>query len=710
MKKSPFFFLLLILIFAFLVRVSGFWVANYYIDEAILLDRARKIVTGEEIFNPDFVGSGIAYGMLISYIQALFMKLVYLFGHWFWGWDSVNAAYLSLKTATRFLSVSAGTAIVYFTYLSAKKLFNYKVGLFSGLVLAFSFNHVAQSKYALVDIFVSLFVALSLYFSIIVLIGKRGILKAYIFGSLFAALAFAVKYNIPVFIPILTAYSLVVWQSVKVREKAKKPFLYLLKWWRKEIFIFCFVVVITFLLVNPYLLINPANYFWQLQTILKASWNFPHGARDLDGIPNILWYFVYMAKIGLYYPFFIFVVVGIVMALRQYRNQAILLLSYPFSQLILLEIYTPRSDRYPSWWLPMLAIFAGFFLWKSFNFGFRFRKKILIASLVLLIGVSMFRVLAFDFAITFQKDTRQEAKGFLIKKHRPIYFILDVDGKFMAFENRQILDGRGLRLMSLDPQSKFPQNVFRYPGEYLLMTDFIYGEHLYLLRHNPESKIFNSRSENTEKFLNLFLKEGKFVTEFMQKARFVKQYSRFGFANGLFDSVRLYGGGTDVGMSYNPTIRIYQIPQSTQVLPAISVIYYPQPVATSQQEILSIVNGSRVVNDQVILMEKQSQTNSIIQASRSPFPPGEYAVKISLKISDFLIPQRIYGFVTFGDRKIKDNISYQEIKGVNLRKTREYQTITLPFKLSVISYTSIELAWLDASQAMIEKIEIDQTK
>lgn len=715
--KRKFSLLALILLSALLVRLWGFKAASYYIDEATLLDRARKIMTGEEIFNPRFPETMIAYGMIVSYIHAFFMKIVYSFGHLVYGWDSVGDVYPVLKLTARFISVLAGTGTVYFTYLTAKKLFNWQVGLFSALILAFSFNHVTLSQYAVVDIYISFFLSVALYFAALILAEKKKLLRAYILGGIFSSLAFAIKYNFPVFIPVLAAHTISVWQSISTKKN--KFLIYLLKWWRPELLIFLIFALGVFLIVTPYLVINPTNYFWQLTTILRASWDFPMGSKDLDNIPNIIWYLHYMVKIGLYYPFFAFVVGGIVIALAKYKTQAIFLLSYPVTQLILLEIYSPRADRYPVWWLPMLAVFGGLFLWQSVNFISRIKlgQKLAMVILILLVALPVFRVLAFDFAITFQKDTRLEARKFFLRNSRPIYFIADIDGKFLDIVNSQLFDNHALRLLGLDPQSNSPYNIFRYPGEYLLITDFVFGEAFHYLRHNPGGKIFYPRPQLTEKFLLDYLQEGRLITDFMQQTSLVKAYSRLGFRNGLFDSVRLYGGDTEVGASYNPNIKIYKIPYLKETLPTLAVIYYPHSVAISGYETLRPVNSSSFIVDkmvqkgQVILMEKSERGFPIIQASKSPFPPGEYLVKIRLKIDPkFVSLKKVYGFITFGDQTILGNIGYQEIKGANLQVVREYQTISLPFRLSAISNTLVELTWIDLAPAMVEKIEIIQVK
>jgi 4-amino-4-deoxy-L-arabinose transferase-like glycosyltransferase len=710
MKKQKI-ILFMIILAAFSVRFLGFWKTSFYIDEAILMSRAKDILTGQEIINPHFVESGIAYGMIISYIHALFMKIAYVFGLYFYHWNSIGDNYVNLKFAARFASILAGTLTVFFVYLSGKKLFNSSVGLFSALILTFSFNHIFISQYGFVDIFFSLSMAIILYLSVIIYLDKGNQYRAYFFTALISAFALSLKYNFPILVPIFIAHFLRTYNLVKNEKRFLINFL--LKFWTKSIFIFGIFTLIFYGLLNPYLIINPTNYLYQLKTILLMSWNFPYGAKDLDNIPNIIWYIIHMAKVGLYYPFFIFVLIGIFISLKKDKLKTFLILSYPVAQLFLLEIYTPRSDRYPVWWLPMLVVFGGVFLFEVFKSSSR-QYKWLKVIVTILIVITIGRIWWIQYNIIFQKDTRFQAGTFAVSESKPINFVIDIDGLYFKGNNLQVLNSHELSRASLNPQSTSPYNIYRYPGQYVFITDFIYGDYLHIFSNNPKGIIFHSRPNWTENSLKNYMLEVKYVIDFVNSTHSIKTFQRFGFSNGIFDSVRVYGGGTDIGQSYNPTIRVYKIPDITQNIPLIWETYYSRSGAISNMAMLIPGENAKEIqnnNPQKYLMQLARTTSNpaILGTSSSPFPPGDYQVKIYLQINKSITSKK-YGYVTFGDMNISDNTSRQDIYGRNIKGDSKDKIVELSFKLSRICLAKVEFTWVDQSLTKIDKIEIIQTE
>lgn len=711
MKFKP---LLIILISAFLVRFMGFWVASYYVDEATLLHRAKLIVSGEELFNPHFDSTMIAYGMVVSYLQAFFMKGTYLAGYFLQGWNSINDNFDQLRLAARFLSVLISTIGVYVVYLTAKKLFDRKVGLFSALVLAFSFGHVSIAKFALVDNYISFFLILSLFYAVLIFKEKETNLSNYFLCGFFSSLAFAVKYNFPVFIPFIASYSLKILSDNEVR---KKPYLFIAKCFSKGSIVFVFSVIVTLLLVNPYFLINPSNYYWQLKTVLTASWNFPYGARDFDNIPNFIWYLVYMVKVGMYYPYFIFAAGGIVIAFTKFKKELFLLLSYPIIQFVLLEIYTPRSDRYPNWWLPMFAILAGLFISYFFNYLNKINKgrKGFFLVFILLMIIPIIKVVFYSLDITFNTDTRLQTKSFFIDHPAFTYFILDIDGKGFFGNNQQIISSHELIIKTLDKTSPSPYNIYRYPGEYLVLSSFIYGEDLHTDAFNHEGRIFHSRPPETTKVLEFYLKQAKLLSSFIKDNKKLRVYSRFGFNNGFFDSIRLYGGGTDIGNSYNPTILIYKIPEISERIPSVVVNYCLEPGVgdcESGEGLRGVSNysndglfGNRRVIDLGLIKDKIE----IISAPTNPFPKGEYFVEVSFRLKNpKIIRSQKYGELFFGDEKFKDDKSQKEIYGYHIKKTDQYQKLSFVFKKDQSTLSKIVLKWLGKTEAKLETITLKQ--
>src|SRR6185503_974091 len=67
-------------------------------------------------------------------------------------------------TTARIVPVIFGTLTVFVTYLVAKQLFNKKIGLICSLVLALMPFHIVFSRQVIVDVPLSFFVVLFLYF------------------------------------------------------------------------------------------------------------------------------------------------------------------------------------------------------------------------------------------------------------------------------------------------------------------------------------------------------------------------------------------------------------------------------------------------------------------------------------------------------------------------------------------------------------------
>lgn len=687
--KREKFFIFIIIFIAFLVRVWGLDVASFYIDEEILLKRARLILVGDEVFNPHFDTSGIAYGMLASYLHALEMKLVYTFGHLFNGWEirNLDQFYSKLQVSARFFSVLEGTAIVYFIYLITGKFFSRRAGLFSAFILAFSFNHVAQSKYSYVDILISLFLVLSVYYSAKIFLDTKGRFNDYLWAGFWAINAFALKYNVSVFVPLLTAHLLSFWESCPNLKKKGRPISgmilspkYLL------VFVFCLTF---FILWNPYLIINWQDFTSQLGAILWWSWNFPYGGRDLDNIPNWIWYLNYLFKVGLAPSFFLLSFMGFLFLFRKNLKVFLFLTSYLVTNFLLLERFTPRADRYVVWGLPFFAIVAGFcadlLLNKLKAIPWPFYIKVLLQGVFFIfLLVPALKVVLFDFAIAHQKDTRMEVREYFFSRPAPIYFSLDIDSKFINMENVVQLRTHDYVLDSFNPNSQSPLNLFRYPGQYVLLSSTMYDDYRHYAEHNLSGQLYGKKPKASERILLNYLKEAQFVTDFIKKARFVKKFSHFGFDNNSIFAIRTLGGGTDVGTSYHPNIWIYKIPQIEKV-EKLSEDYYP--------------------GDFILALGGQNK----IGTPKVPFPQGDYLVEIKLKMKTQKIDaNKVYGFVSLGDQTIQGNVSLQNIKGKMLSGNSPSYEISLPFTLTQLTLTNIEIALSEEIKAEIERVSIHQ--
>lgn len=137
------------------------------------------------------------HGLVLIYINALLYALTFslsfLFGIFK---DLVELrSYLMLNRdililISRIFSAAAGAASVYLVYVSAKKLFNKKVGLLAALFLAVEFFHIIVSRKAIVWGPMMFFVLAAFCYAIDIL--RNGRLKSYILAAVFSGLAFGV--------------------------------------------------------------------------------------------------------------------------------------------------------------------------------------------------------------------------------------------------------------------------------------------------------------------------------------------------------------------------------------------------------------------------------------------------------------------------------------------------------------------------------------
>ncbi len=90
-------------------------------------------------------------------------------------------------------SVLLGTATVFLVYLIGRRLWNERVGLVAGALLAVNFLHVRNSQYAVNDVPSIFFLALSFFFALH--LGDGGRWRHYFLAGLMAGLAASTKYN-----------------------------------------------------------------------------------------------------------------------------------------------------------------------------------------------------------------------------------------------------------------------------------------------------------------------------------------------------------------------------------------------------------------------------------------------------------------------------------------------------------------------------------
>lgn len=258
----------------------------------------------------------------------------------------------------RLVAASMGTATVGLTYLIGKRLFDRRVGLLAALFLAVSPLHVDQSHYALLDVPLTFWVALSFYFSILVM--ESGRLRHYLLAGLLAGFSASTKYNgALVVLAIVAAHLLRRSSEIKKAGAGVRRFLLAIiyDWWK--LVLAGAVSILGFLIGTPYALLDrktflfkedARGFLWQLQGMKSHV-----GAEALNG-----WWFHFSdsLKNGLGLGILILVVLGVVLVLIRRQRAQLFLLLFPVLYFLYVGSWRVVYSRFMIPILPMLCILA----------------------------------------------------------------------------------------------------------------------------------------------------------------------------------------------------------------------------------------------------------------------------------------------------------------------------------------------------------------
>ena len=307
----------------------------------------------------------------------------------------------------RLAATLMGAATVGLVYRIGGKLFNKKVGLLAALFLALTPLHVGQSHYALLDVPLTFWIALSFYFSILIL--EKGKPQDYLLAGLFAGFAASTKYHgALVVIPIIAAHFLKARKSNYQIVPRCWPFVQAVgSIWK--LLLAGLAAVGGFLIGTPYALLDrktflfdkdPRGFLWQFKNMQGHL-----GAEAANG-----WWFHFSITLrrGLGPILLGMAALGIILALRRHRRRDLLLLSFPVFYFLYVGSWTVVYGRFMIPILPMLCVLAA-------NFVFAVVKKFKKSNLVLgaLLGLALLQpaweVAKSDHVLT-QTDTRTLAK------------------------------------------------------------------------------------------------------------------------------------------------------------------------------------------------------------------------------------------------------------------------------------------------------------
>lgn len=170
--------------------------ASFIPDESVIVNKAAAMGGGD--LNPHFFG----YPTFFIYITAFFYGLLFILGRLTGLIASVQdfqAVFFTDPTAffltVRGISVLFGAASIWLVWKLAKHLYSELAGILAALLLCVCFAHVQDSRFAFINIPLSFWTTLTLFFMCRITYASRKLWKYYAWAGVFFGLAFSTKYT-----------------------------------------------------------------------------------------------------------------------------------------------------------------------------------------------------------------------------------------------------------------------------------------------------------------------------------------------------------------------------------------------------------------------------------------------------------------------------------------------------------------------------------
>ncbi len=336
-----------IILIALVLRLSFLFFGlphGYWHDEDFNISKSiRMAVTGD--MNPhNFIyPSFLFYFMLIvgSAAWCLF-KFLGLAPDWNLFWLSYNSDTTIFSILGRGSSVIIGIIIVWVTYKISKHVLG-KYSFFPTLLVAISPLCIVESQRFAPDIFMTMFVALSVLFA--VKYYHKNKIKNLLLSAIFAGFAASTKYlgGIVLVAPIVS--------QLYISRLTRKSI--------RRIILAIIVTLLVFFIITPYILINPAQF------VKNFAGNIFHMSEGHLGFEN--------RSIGLFQNFynldyalgtlgFIASIIGIFFIPKEKRKLTIIILSFLIVFLLVMFFWKVVFARYTLLIVPIVAIGCGFFI------------------------------------------------------------------------------------------------------------------------------------------------------------------------------------------------------------------------------------------------------------------------------------------------------------------------------------------------------------
>ena len=275
MKKKSFLPLLIILLFAFILRLYGIdWDqgAHLHPDERMLIMVAEKIHFFDNL-NPDFFN----YGSLPIYALKGISQTIDIF------FPFLNlASYNGMLYVGRYMSIFADLTVIFIIFKTAKLLFKEKqeIALFACFFYSICFFAIQNTHFFVVDVFLNLFIALTVY--LLILFVKKPCLKKITYISISFAAALAVKITAIIMLPVIVITIIIKVVRKYKNNKIFKALLYTA--------LFSTLSLLFFFIFMPYAFFNYHSFLNDISSQITMNSNpyiFPYTLQYIDTLPYL---------------------------------------------------------------------------------------------------------------------------------------------------------------------------------------------------------------------------------------------------------------------------------------------------------------------------------------------------------------------------------------------------------------------------------------
>lgn len=586
--------LTLIVLIAFIPRFLGinFGLPNFHFhtDEPLIVNPIIKYLRTFN-FKPD----SYIYPSFNQYLQFILL-LPFEISIRIWeliAYKLNNELYQNdIYILARFNVALISTATVILIYKLSAAIFgtNKKSQLLSAAIYAATFMSIFLSHYVKHETLLTFLSSLTLIFVYQYIndpVTKTNNLKL---GSLIAGLSLMTHYNGFLFLfPLLLV--------IFIKNKTVSTV-------ARGLTIACLFYVLGVFIGSPYTFLDYQKAIPQIigtYTDLKIYAVF---MSNQDGIPNALWYLLYLATSGLWYPIFFASAAGLVKGVVARGRQHLMAISYIIFFILFFSYGPQRTDRYLLPLIPLFAVYSGYFLFNLLDYAAKkLNNNFLAVRIINLVVIFVFILLPYLRGFLFSsiiasQDTREKAANYIFRKIPKNKFIFAAGD---TIHIGQYLQGKSypniINAYPLD-ENKF----FYFPGEIVVVDSVNY--------HVAQN--YNNKVPEYTAFLKNYL-----IVK--NQAKLIKIFSNDYFRNELFSPAFLEHSST-VNAYHDPTVEIYEIPLIKNIYESDYLYeYLPEKIET---------NMPLVANNGQKMRWADGANNYRTAGPYDFFPKGKYQIKI----------------------------------------------------------------------------------